>query len=88
VDTVPPQLTLLYPQEGFRTWQGDVSVEGRTDPDCFLVINDYSVEVKSDGKFYWSAVLVKEGTNLIRIVATDRAGNSTQLVRSVIYRKY
>lgn len=88
VDTVPPDITLLYPQEGFKTWQGDVSVAGKTDPDSFLVINGYSVEVKSDGTFYWSAVLVKEGVNKIRIVSTDRAGNSRELVRTVIYRKY
>ena len=83
VDTLPPKIVIYSPQESYRTTEGLVNIEGETDPNCFVTINNYPVSVQSDGKFNWSVVLVNEGANQIKITARDRSRNSTQLERTV-----
>jgi hypothetical protein len=67
---------------------GDTSellIEGVTDPDATVWLNDWfqSLEVSDEGSF--SVVYpLREGVNQIELVAVDEAGNQASLVREVV----
>lgn len=78
-----PDLVLTLPEDGFRTRDRFVYVEGNTKPGTIVTVNGFPVEVKPDGKFSWSVVLSKEGIMKIRVVAKDLRNNRTILERTV-----
>ena len=86
VDTVPPALTVTNPVDGLITNAGTVTISGTTNDSTSspvtLTINGVDVEVSSDGKFSHVFTLT-EGENTITVVATDAAGKSTTVVRTV-----
>lgn len=91
VDTVAPTLSVTSPAEGSVTNKSAVTVSGVTNdttssPVTVTVkLNNGSAEkvtVNSDGSF--SKILtLASGTNTITIVATDAAGKSTTVTRTV-----
>jgi len=83
MDRKPPTLQIDSPPQGFRTSGDHVIVEGKTEKNVYLTINDLSVPLKPNGRFYWFFVLGDEGANKIKIVAEDRNGNITKAERTV-----
>ena len=91
IDTVPPTLNVTAPTEGYVTNQSALTVKGTTNDatsspvSVTVKLNSgtaESVTVGSDGS--WSkALTLVEGTNTITIVATDSAGKSTTVTRTV-----
>lgn len=73
-----PSLDINKPNDQQIISQGDshISVEGKTDPDALVSINDYQTIVDNDGNFSYLLNLQK-GENKIKVVATDEAGNKT-----------
>lgn len=87
LDTKPPALVILEPESGLvKSGKKELTLEikGTTDADASAKINDRVVIVDSEGAFIHSITLL-EGENLLNIVATDRAGNKTEEVRTVTY---
>ena len=91
VDTVAPTLSVTSPVEGIVTNTSAVTVQGVTNdttssPVTVTVkLNNGSAEsvaVNSDGSFS-KALTLSPGTNTITIVATDAAGKSTTVIRTV-----
>lgn len=91
VDTVAPTLSVTSPAEGSVTNKSAVTVSGVTNdttssPVTVTVkLNNGSAEevtVNSDGSFS-KALTLASGTNTITIVATDAAGKSTTVTRTV-----
>lgn len=91
VDTVAPTLSVTSPVEGIVTNTSAVTVQGVTNdttssPVTVTVkLNNGSAEsvaVNSDGSFS-KALTLSPGTNTITIVATDAAGKSTTVTRTV-----
>lgn len=91
VDTVAPTLSVTSPVEGSVTNTSAVTVQGVTNdttssPVTITVkLNNGSAEsvaVNSDGSFS-KALTLSPGTNTITIVATDAAGKSTTVTRTV-----
>lgn len=91
VDTVPPTLSVTAPAEGLITNASGVTVTGTTNdatssPVTVTVkLNSgtaESVTVNSDGSFS-KALTLASGVNIITIVATDSAGKSTTVTRTV-----
>jgi hypothetical protein len=91
IDTVPPTLSVTSPADGFVTNQASCTVRGTTNdatssPVSITVkLNSGSAEaaiVASDGSWSKTITLV-EGTNTITVVATDSAGKSTTVTRTV-----
>ena len=72
------------PDEDFETKEEEIEVTGETDPEANLNINNRFVFVKNDG-FFNHSVSLSEGENIIKIVASDQAGNETKAERKVIY---
>ena len=91
IDTVPPTLSVTSPADGFVTNQAACNVQGTTND---LTSSPVSVTVKlnngnaeaatvaSNGCWSKTITLV-EGTNTITVVATDSAGKSTTVTRTV-----
>lgn len=88
VDTNPPELVITSPSDNLVTNKASVMVIGTTNDatssPVTLTINGNSVTVQSDGSFSHSVAL-NTGTNTITIVATDAAGKTTTVQRTVLY---
>ncbi|MEK7587654.1 MAG: hypothetical protein AAB457_02455, partial [Patescibacteria group bacterium] len=84
----PPSLELTSPSSN-TTINGDtntVSVVGKTEQDTIISINDRFAVVSADGSFRYPYQLA-EGDNILKIAATDAAGNQTVIERRVTYQK-
>ncbi len=87
IDTVPPELSVTAPVDGFITNRDTVTVEGTTNDvtssPVTLTVNGEDVTVYSDGTFS-TTVSLDEGDNTITVISTDGAGRSTEVVRKVV----
>jgi hypothetical protein len=84
----PPRLVISDPTDN-TTISGDpntVTVNGMTDDNVTVTINDRMVVIKTDNSFSFNYPL-NEGDNMLNIMATDAAGNQTTLQRKVTYHK-
>lgn len=85
-----PILNIQSPQDNMEIQGGDkkVTVTGKTnsDKDITITINGNRAIVDSEGNFS-QVVEINEGDNTITIIATDIAGNSTQVIRKVTYKQ-
>ena len=80
-----PLLEIEFPtEEELQTEEKEIEIKGKTDPEVNLTINDRFVRVKSNGSFSF-LVSLSEGENLIKVVATDQAGNQTKKERKVTF---
>lgn len=86
VDTVPPALNLSAPTAGLVTNQASCTVSGTTNDAAsspvIVTVNGASVTVNGDGTFT-KAVTLSNGSNTITVIATDAAGQSTTVTRTV-----
>ena len=79
-DDEEPSLSIDSPSEGasfFGSKQRQVVVEGTTDSEASLSINDRFVLVEEDGSFAFATTL-SEGENTFNLKAQDKAGNQTE----------
>lgn len=83
LDTMPPTLAVTYPPDGLVTTLEVISVTGSTEVRAILTVSrtEITVEPASGGFSAW--VLLHPGVNSIPIVATDAAGNTTTVTRTV-----
>ncbi len=83
-DRVAPDLSI----EEFMPFGSMVVVRGRTEPGASLWINTEKVEVAKDGSFSSVIRLKREGSNRVRFVAQDAAGNETKVDRSTVVESF
>ena len=77
-DTEPPLLEITdFVQVG-----ATVIVNGRTEPGATLWADNEKLDVDDSGTFYAVIRLRKEGSNDLRFVAQDTAGNETEVIKS------
>ncbi|MBI4065417.1 hypothetical protein HY409_03545 [Candidatus Gottesmanbacteria bacterium] len=83
-----PLLEIASPQEDANIISDDAtfSVQGKTEEENTVTINDRFVLLLKDGSFSFKAQL-SEGLNTLTIIATDPAGNQTILERHVTYSR-
>jgi len=84
LDDKPPFLVIQSPDEGLVLSENMVEISGMTESGITLTIEDQPVEIKGNGKFQFRHELY-EGINNIIVKAIDRAGNITELKRSVTF---
>ena len=86
IDTVPPTLTLSNPTDGLVTNNKSLTVSGTTNDvtssPVTVKVNGTAVTVSSTGAFS-TTVTLTEGSNTITVVATDTAGKSSTVTRTV-----
>jgi len=80
----PLPLELLSPRDGLGTEIGAIRVLGKTRPDAVVAVDGVTVAVDADGRFYRD-VLLRAGTNIVEVVATDLSGQTVHLSRVVFY---
>lgn len=80
-----PKLVIEAPVAGVQVETKKVELLGRTDPDATVTVNDVSVLVRGDGKFF-DQVTLEPGVNTITVTATSRFGKSTTVTRSITYQ--
>lgn len=66
-----PRMVILHPEKNFSFNGNSITVEGITDRDARIFINDQAVLVNDDGKFQESLTL-QSGANVINIRAINR----------------
>lgn len=81
VDKEAPKLEIISPSND-NTFYGEtnrqVKIEGQSEVEAKVVINDRITIVRSDGKFEY-LVRLENGENTFKIKATDEAGNETEI---------
>lgn len=91
VDTVPPALNITSPTDGLITATSSINVSGKTNDATSSPVtvkiklngkDQGSITVGSDGSFSKSITLA-DGGNTIEITATDAAGKSSSVTRTV-----
>lgn len=86
IDTLPPTLNVTAPTNGLVTNNKTLTVSGvtndKTSSPVTLTVNGEAVTVGAGGSFSTNATLT-EGENTITIVATDSAGKTTTVTRTV-----
>jgi hypothetical protein len=86
IDTVPPVLNISSPADALVTNQTSVTVSGvtndATSSPVSVTVNGTATTVDVGGNFSKTVNLV-EGSNTITVVATDAAGKSTTITRTV-----
>jgi len=79
-DKTPPKLIISpLPKE---VTESQLIIEGATEPDAQVLVNQLLVEIKPDGTFSYTITL-QEGLNTILISSTDKAGNTSELTFQV-----
>ncbi|HEX6977511.1 MAG TPA: Ig-like domain-containing protein [Patescibacteria group bacterium] len=79
-DTEAPKLDISSPHDGdsfFGDKQKQLTIEGTTEAEASVTVNDRIAIVGSDGKFRLTIDL-SSGENTINISSTDRAGNKKE----------
>ncbi len=79
----PPKLTVKSPTLDFITKDKEILVEGLTDPEAEITINDKLVLADSQGSFS-KKVNLKTGLNTIVIVAQKKYSRRSELIKKVL----
>ncbi|MGE5041745.1 MAG: hypothetical protein ACM3IJ_02475 [Candidatus Levyibacteriota bacterium] len=82
-----PKLDVSSPSDGQQFTRGDqsINVQGSTDPDNDVTVNNFRAIVDSSGNFSYYMKL-NEGDNQIKIIATNQAGKTTEKDLKVNYK--
>ena len=75
-DTTPPDLVILFPDDGQHFDHKEIAFEGKTEPHARVFAGDYEADVDEEGN--WRIVLfLSKGGNTATITAIDEAGNKS-----------
>lgn len=81
-----PELVLVSPSEGQTVEIPAVVVEGKTDPDAKVKINDQDVGVDQDGNFK-EEIKLSSSSNEVAIKSTSKFGRTAEEKRTVFVKK-
>lgn len=79
-----PTLTIIEPEDKATVSEQEITIEGKTDPEVSLKVNNNPVVVTSEGNFQ-TTIRLKQGENKILFEAQDMAGNSTTKELTINY---
>lgn len=87
-DNKPPDVSITQPQDG-QTFYGSkerqLTINGNTEEDAAVTINDRIVVVDSQGNFSLTTTL-SDGDNSFKVISQDPAGNQTEKDFTVHYQ--
>lgn len=89
VDTVAPALNVTAPAEGFITNKAALTVTGTaTDNESIEKVEVYQNGTNKgaatiNGSNWTKSITLTEGTNTIKVIATDTSGLTTEITRTV-----
>ncbi|HWA51917.1 MAG TPA: hypothetical protein VG895_02615 [Patescibacteria group bacterium] len=82
-----PNLTISSPQNNqtfYGSTQQNISIQGSTDPNNTITINDHIAILDGGGNFNYPFVL-QNGQNTIKVISTDQAGNTKEIDLTVTF---
>ena len=79
-----PELKIFTPTQNAELQEKRIKIEGKTDSEATLKINDEIVNLDEEGNFQKEIELFK-GENKILIEAISNKGKSTKIEREVFY---
>ena len=82
IDKKPPVLEIIQPNNNERITDLFISVEGKTEPLATVSVNGVPVRLDETGKFSVS-ITGNLGENTLAIISKDKAGNITNIKRTV-----
>lgn len=80
----PPFLEIKNPENDKKYYEAKINIEGTTDKEVFVKINNLPIVIRADGSFSYPYTLAK-GDNEITVMAEDVAGNTTEVKIKVTY---
>lgn len=83
IDTIPPEINVEEPDDGFVTTDESITVSGTISPDTVSVAINGAEAVLNIPQFELSGFLLEAGPNTIPVKATDHVGNSSEKTISV-----
>lgn len=89
LDTKAPKLEIITPDSAEKQitgGDGRIEIKGKTDETTSVKLNTLRTSVNDNGEFTYNYPL-REGDNEIKISVEDQAGNSTEKVLKINYRK-
>lgn len=81
-----PKLEVNSPVQGQTIEMTSVSVEGSTEPEVHVTVNEQEVGTDSNGNFK-EEIKLSSSVNTISVVATSKFGQSTKVERTVYIKK-
>jgi cytoskeletal protein RodZ len=81
-----PELAVNSPTQGQTVEVTSISVEGKTDPEAKLTVNDQEVGLDNQGNFK-EEVKLSSSVNNISVVSTSKFGQATKIERTVYIKK-
>ena len=84
-DTDPPDLVILYPEDGQHFEKKEVVFEGKTEPGARVFAGKYEADVDSKGNWRIVLFLTHDGANNASFHAKDEAGNTSEASIKVYY---
>jgi cytoskeleton protein RodZ len=82
----PPNLSVSSPQDQTSVEIPTILVEGATDPEVKVMVNNQEIGVSKDGKFQ-EEIKLSSSVNRIIISATSRFGQTSKIERTVFVKK-
>lgn len=82
----PPKLEINMPKDGDNVTKQDLQIEGKTDANVSVSVNNQPVVVDYQGNFKKSLRL-KEGENKLQFIAEDEAGNKKETTLTIRYQR-
>lgn len=81
-----PRLDVISPSQGQTVESTSVMIEGSTDPETKVAVNDQEIGTDNNGKFK-EEIKLSSSVNNISIVAISKFGQSTKVERTVYIKK-
>lgn len=81
-----PKLEVVSPTQGQTVEMTSLTVEGSTDPETRVTVNEQEVGIDNNGNFK-EEVKLSSSVNTITIVSTSKFGQSTKVERTVYIKK-
>lgn len=76
-DTTPPDLVILFPEDGQHFDEQKIAFEGKTEPGAKVYAGDYEADVDEAGNWRIVLILTNKGGNVATFKAFDEAGNES-----------
>jgi hypothetical protein len=84
-DVTPPGVTLSTPTNGATTIVPVITVSGTTEAGSQVSVNGVLAAVNSSTGAFSLNIPLLDGSNIVTVVATDAAGNSAEVTRTVTF---
>ena len=81
-----PTLNLFSPETNIVVTTDQIEISGQTDPNATLSINNQEISVDENGRFQ-TKITLQPGLNTITVIATNKFGRQSEIVRNLRLEK-